>query len=424
MKNLINILALWFLCILAFSCKKNTSSTIKPTIVKQKITKSPQEILGNPNYLAISYGGYRAVSREVQPTIAELKDDMKLLAAMGIGLLRTYNVQLAHAPNVLKAIQELKKENPEFEMYVMLGAWIDCKNAWTGDAPDHYTESEANAAEIERAVALANQYPEIVKIIAVGNEAMVKWATSYYVQPNVILKWVNHLQELKKQKKLPATLWVTSSDDFASWGGGEDSYHNEDLNRLIAAVDFISMHTYPFHNTHYNPNFWRVPNEEKHLSEKEKVDAAMLRALNFAKAQYDSVTNYMHHIGVKKPIHIGETGWASVSDGLYGTEGSKANDEYKQGKYYHLIRDWTTSKGISCFYFEAFNEQWKDAQNPVGSENHFGLFTLDGKAKYPLWGLVDKGTFNGLTRNGNKITKTYDGDTEALMKSVLAPPLK
>ena len=71
----------------------------------------------------------------------------------------------------------------------MLGAWIDCKNAWTAEVPDHNIESEANAAEIDRAVALASQYPDIVKIIAVGNEAMVKWAASYYVQPNVILKW-------------------------------------------------------------------------------------------------------------------------------------------------------------------------------------------------------------------------------------------
>jgi hypothetical protein len=43
---------------------------------------------------------------------------------------------------------------------------------------------------------------------------MVKWATSYYVQPSVILKWVNHLQELKKVK-LDANLWITSSDNFA-----------------------------------------------------------------------------------------------------------------------------------------------------------------------------------------------------------------
>ena len=61
--------------------------------------------------------------------------------------------------------------------------------------------------------------------------------------------------------------------------------------------------------------------------------------------------------------------------------------------------------------------------NTGNSEKHFGLFTVDGKAKYALWDLVDKGVFKGLTRNGNPITKTYDGDKEAMMKDVLVPPI-
>ncbi|GAK91235.1 hypothetical protein JCM19297_732 [Nonlabens ulvanivorans] len=195
-------------------------------------------ILSNPDYLAISYGGYRSTSRDIQPSIVQIKNDMKILAAMNVKILRTYNMQLPMATNVVKAIDELKREQPGFEMYVMLGAWIDCKNAWTAIEPDHNIESENNAAEIDRAVQLAQQYPDIIKIIAVGNEAMVKWATSYYVQPAVILKWVSHLQNLKKKGELSKDLWITSSDNFASWGGGgEDVYHTAELNQLIKAVD-------------------------------------------------------------------------------------------------------------------------------------------------------------------------------------------
>ena len=39
-------------------------------------------------------------------------------------------------------------------------------------------------------------------------------------------------------------------------------------------------------------------------------------------------------MGIDKPIHIGETGWATVSNGFYGAEGSQAADEYKSKKYY------------------------------------------------------------------------------------------
>ncbi|WP_157486285.1 glycosyl hydrolase family 17 protein [Formosa algae] len=394
----------------------------KPQAVQEK---SAADILGNPKYLAISYGGYRENTRDVQPTILELKEDMKILSAMGIKILRTYNVHLAQASNLLKAIRELKTEDESFEMYVMLGAWIDCKDAFDfNKQPDHNAESERNAVEIETAIRLTQTYPDIVKIIAVGNEAMVKWATSYYVQPAVILKWVNHLQDLKQSGDLPPDLWITSSDNFASWGGGEAEYHTEDLNELIKAVDYISMHTYPMHDTHYHPVFWGVEGEEAALSDIEKIDAAMARAKSYAISQYDSVYNYMTSLGVKKPIHIGETGWASMSNALYGTSGSKATDEYKEALYYKNMREWTNKAGMSCFYFEAFDEQWKDADNPLGSENYFGLINLKGEAKYALWNLVDQGVFDGLTRNGKPITKTFGGDKEALMQTVPVPPIK
>ncbi len=391
---------------------------------KNEMNKTASEILGNPKYLAISYGGYRTNTRAVQPTIEELKDDMKILAAMGVKILRTYNVQLQQAPNLLAAIDQLKQEDPKFEMYVMLGAWIDCQNAWTDLAPNHDIESEANAAEIDRAVALANKYPDIVKIIAVGNEAMVKWATSYYVQPNVILKWVNHLQGLKADSKLDKDLWITSSDDFSSWGGGDPAYHTPDLENLIKAVDYVSMHTYPMHNTYYHPDFWVVPENEIALSKKEKIDHAMNRALGFAQNQYKAVSDYVKSLGVNKPIHIGETGWATLSNGHYGPNSSRAADEYKEGLYYKMMREWTNKVNISCFYFEAFDENWKDAGNVSGSENHFGLINLKGEAKFALWDLVDNGTFRGLTRNGKQITKTNNGDINLLKETTMEPPME
>ncbi len=408
---------------LIFSCntEKPSEGNNQP---QTKKTVTAKDILGNPEYIAISYGGYRHQDHDIEPTLDELKEDMKILSTMGIKILRTYKVHLPHASNVLKAISELKKEDPDFEMYVMLGAWIDCKNAWTDMEPDHNAESERNEVEITTAASLANEYPDIVKVLAVGNEAMVKWAASYYVQPGVILKWVNHLQDLKKAGKLPKDLWITSSDNFASWGGGGGEYHVEDLNKLIEAVDYISLHTYPMHDTHYNPDFWGNFEGEENLSKIEKIDAAMTRARDYAISQYNSVAGYVERLGIEKPIHIGETGWASASNSHYGPNGSKATDEYKEALYYQLMREWTNENNISCFYFEAFDEIWKDAGNPGGSENHFGLFTIDGQAKYAIWDLVNKGIFEGLTRGGNPIQKTYNGDEQVLLNEVLLPPVK
>ena len=408
-----NFLLIFLVCFMS-SCNNSKTSDVNQLTAK--------DILGNSDYLAMSYGGYRYADHGIEPTLDELKEDMKILHALGVRVVRTYKVHLPQAENLLKAISDLKQKDPNFEMYVMLGAWIDCKNAWTDQEPIHNTESEANKPQIEKAAALANQYPDIIKVIAVGNEAMVKWAATYYVEPWIILKWVNHLQDLKKEGKLPKDLWITSSDNFASWGGGGDEYHVDDLNKLIKAVDFLSVHTYPMHDTHYQPEFWLDTEGLEGKTDMEKIEISMLRAKEYAIMQYGNVKTYMESLGVNKPIHIGETGWASFSSGHYGTDGAKSCDEYKEALYYKHMRDWTNEAGMSCFYFEGFDEPWKGGDNSGNSEKHFGLFTVDGKAKYALWDEVDKGTFKGLTRNGNPITKTYNGNKDALMKDVEVPP--
>lgn len=381
-------------------------------------SKSPEEIFGNPAYRAISFGGYRHTDRSVAPTVAELKEDLRILQALDIKLLRTYHARLYdHAANLVQAIDELKKEDPSFEMYVMYGAWMQCEGAF-GPHPNHaIPDSAENEAELQKSIEMAQRYPDIIKAIAVGNEAMVHWAATYYVEPGVILAGVRRLQALKKQGELPGDLWITSSDNFASWGGGDDSYHKADLEALIREVDFLSVHSYPFHDTHYNPKFWWVPAQEEDLGAEAQIQKAMERCLARVQQQVSSVEGYMQSLGVDKPIHIGETGWASEDSDLYGAEGSFAADEYKQAIYHQMMRKWTDSVGYSCFFFEAFDEPWKDDQDPQGSENHFGLISVDGVVKQVLWDEFDSGALAGLSRGGQQLRKST-GSPEPLR-----PPL-
>ena len=387
------------------------------------MNKSAKEFIGNPDYPAISYGGYREKSREQQPTINEIKEDLLIMHAQGFRVFRTYDLHHPFAENTLKAIREIKQADSDFEMYVMLGAWIQCKDAFTENPIHEEEDFEGNKFEITEAVRLAQEYPDIVKIIAVGNEAMVHWAWSYHVPPKFVLKWVKYLQELKANGDLNDDLWVTSSDNFASWGGGSDDYHNDDLDELIRSVDFVSMHTYAFHDTHYNPSFWNLDAVPENLDKQDTIKQAMKRAVDYELNQFDSVKKYVHEIDPSKEVHIGETGWSSVASDLYGYGGTEAADEYKLGLYYQMISDICYSMSLTCFYFSAFNEPWKDSTNENGSENHFGLFTVEGKAKYPLWEQVDNGVFNNLTRGGNPIEKTYNGNFEALLKNSNIPPI-
>jgi len=392
---------------------------------KAKAVVKASTILGSPDYPAFAYGGYRQNTRKVEPSIEDLKDDMRILSAMGVKLVRTYNTQqFPQAENLLKAIRQIKDKDPAFEMYVMLGAWIECEGAWTG-SPNHAKGSPTNnPAEIQAAVTLAKAYPDIVKMIAVGNEAMIQWATGYFVQPGVVLQWVEHLQGLKAKGELSPDIWITSSDNYEAWGGGAPNYKTQELAALIKAVDFISLHTFPMHDTHYRPGFWVVPVGEEALPLSEKIQRAMLRARELARKQYSDVADHVRSLGLKKPICIGETGWTTAANYSYGTSGSRAADEYKSSVYYRLIREWTRQEKITCFYFEAFDEQWKESNNAGGPENHFGLIDSEARAKYALWESVDKGLFKSLTRNGEPITKTYGGDEKKLMAEVQAPPLK
>lgn len=395
--------------IFLFSCEQQGVDSME---------KTASMILGNPNYPAISYGGYRERTRDVQPSVDDAKEDMRILHAAGFRILRTYDTHLDLAKNTLEAIKQIKTEDPSFEMYVMLGAWITAANPNTDNVIHNQEDYDFNKYEIDETVRLANLYPDIVKVIAVGNEAMVHWATSYFVTPDIILKWVNYLQGLKKTNQLPENLWITSSDDFSSWGGGGAEYHTNELNELIQAVDFISMHTYPFHNTHYNPYFWQYSDT---TDQEKQINELMQNAKNFAKDQFLAVRKYIDSIDKTKSIHIGETGWATVDTYLYGVTGSRAADEYKQAIYFKHMQDLCNELSISCFYFSAFDEPWKDYANIDGSENHFGLFTVDGRAKYALWEMVDNEIFKDLNRGKNSILKSFDGDKDLMMGGVDVP---
>ena len=415
-RHLLLIALIFNLCFCLGSCKdkKMNESPVNKN-------KSAAEFLGHSEYRAMSYGGYRTLTRDDQPSLSQIKEDLKILSAIGVKVIRTYNLQLDQAHNILKAIRALKMEDASFEMYVMLGLWIECENA--RQSPNHGAEDIAvNTAEIERAITYSNQYPEIVKIIAIGNEAMVHWQSDYFVLPSVILNWVNHLQKLKSEHKLPSNLWITSSDNFASWGGGDAAYHNEDLTALIKAVDYISLHTYPFHDTHYNSSFWLESQKNiEHLDAKVRIELAVQSAVDYAVFQYQAVESYVETLGVQTPIHIGETGWATASENLYGTSGTQAADEYKQALYYRKMSDWTIANGVSCFYFEAFDEPWKDAPRPMGSENHFGLIDVEGTLKYALWDEYDSGVFKGMTRDDKPLKKSFNGAFEEMFSTVKLP---
>lgn len=57
-----------------FSGCKSSNSTMANDITAEKI-------LGNSNYQAICYGGYRDKTRDVESTVAQITEDLRILSA-------------------------------------------------------------------------------------------------------------------------------------------------------------------------------------------------------------------------------------------------------------------------------------------------------------------------------------------------------
>lgn len=410
----------------------------KPT--QQPTERNGDALLGNPQYPAISYGAWRSNVRESGdkvPSVAQQIEDMKILSALGIKVIRTYNTQgfigtdgKSNTENLLEAISQLKQQDPNFEMYVMLGIWIDALNSWTNLTVEHDKDNPKNFDEIAKAKELALKYPDIVKVLAVGNEAMVDWAP-YHVTPQIILNHVEDLQQWKLGSESTKDIWVTSSDNYAVWSG-QDANGNQSeqavLKALIKAVDYVSLHTYALHDTHYHPDFsqqWKVPQSEQNLTKQEQIDSAMKRAYQHTLGQIQVAQSFINRVDAMKPIHLGETGWSSISTDGLGAGGTQAADEYKQKRFYDDMRAWSDQFGASLFFFQAFDEPWKgDANNPSHSEKHFGLIDINCSVKHVLWQQVDALNNLGLTRDcpGAGFTASYSGDFATLMDAVLAPP--
>jgi exo-beta-1,3-glucanase (GH17 family) len=293
----------------------------------------------------VSYGPHRDGQRPggASPTRAELRQDLALLAGR-FTLLRLYGADPPSA-DLLELIHE---EDLPFK--VLLGAWI---------APESGTPSpgspravlagarEANRREVEAAVKLANDYPDHVLGLVVGNETQVDWS-DHRVAPEVLIGW---LREARRGAAVP----VSTADDFAFWLKPESD-------AVAREVDFLVLHAYAMWNG-------------KQLSE----------ALPFTQEKYAAVSR--RHPGLT--VVFGEAGWATKkhTEGDQGKLIKGAPGEAEQHLFFDQFSAWVVEKRIPSTWFEAFDENWKGGDHPDEVEKHWGLWRAD---RTPKAAVVEK----------------------------------
>ena len=283
---------------------------------------------------AICYSGYREgqCPGQAYPTYEQIHEDLLILAKHW-GYLRLYDCT-PHAETVLEVI---RKEGLNFRVMLGMDTAAEMSNPhcpWGAEFSDEVLAAnrQRNDDEVERAIALSNQYRDIVFSVSVGNESTVEW-TDHMVSVD---RLVEQVKKLKAQIEQP----VTFCENFVPW-----TYK---LEPLAEVLDFISVHTYPA---------WEF--------------RTMDDALEYTKQNFHSVAN--HYPG--KPVVITEAGWTTASNGR-GIEPWNASEEL-QKRYYEQLVGWSAEEQILTFVFEAFDEPWKGSPHPLEPEKHWGLFRVD-----------------------------------------------
>ena len=245
----------------------------------------------------------------------QIDQDLALLSKK-FNCVRIYSVSqgLAHVPEAATKLG----------MKVYLGAWI----GWI---------KTLNDKELNLAIKLANQYPQTIKAMIVGNEVLLRGEQSEASLKKYILK-------AKAQTNVP----VTYADVWEFWRKHP---------ALENSVDFITVHILPYWED--NP---------------QSIDHALEHTAN--------VMNLLAQT-FEKPILIGETGWPSIGRQRQESEPSLIN----QATYIRGFLRLAQEKNWQYNLIESMDQPWKRSlEGTVGG--YWGIYTNDLQPKFSFVGDV------------------------------------
>ena len=237
----------------------------------------------------------------------QIEEDLTRLARL-TDCVRTYSVDFG-----LERIAEIAGRHG---LKVMQGLWL------SGSA-------EKNRYQVETAVALANQYPDVIRAIVVGNEVLLRGEMS---APEL----ASTIRAVKARVKVP----VTYADVWEFWLRHRD---------VAAAADFITIHILPY---------W----EDFPITARE------------AAAHLASIRQKVTAAFVGKDVIVGEVGWPSAGRMREGALPSRSN----QARVIQDVLALAKRDNFRVNVIEAFDQPWKRAlEGTVGG--HWGL--LDDKTR-------------------------------------------
>jgi exo-beta-1,3-glucanase (GH17 family) len=330
---------------------------------------------------AVAYSPYRTATgpegldAEVI-TKANIKQDLDLLLAAGFRLIRLFDSSDKVARQTLEVIRD---NNLNIKM--QLGAFVLSGN------------EVASRAEIARTVALANEFRDIVLAVSVGNETMVSWSFNR-IAPALM---ADYIRTVRRQITQP----VTTDDNYAFWASVPTVITDE--------IDFVALHTYANLDTWFDPTRWEW--KRLNVPEAQRAVAMMDAAMAETRRQYQEARSYLDSKGLSYiPIIIGETGWNAVDVGRQFFRAHPVN----QKMYLDRLTAWAAEGRAGAgpkqvFYFEAFDEPWKQG------DDKWGLFNKDRQARYAVQALNAEGaTFGSATWVYEPVNPAQDSNSDGV----------
>jgi exo-beta-1,3-glucanase (GH17 family) len=255
------------------------------------------------------------------PTPEQIDADLRLMGEKTHSI-RTY----ASAEGSMQAIPALAQKHG---LKMIQGAWLG-------------SIKEDNQEEIASVIRSANEHPDVVNRVIVGNEVLLRGD----LKPE---KLIEYIREVKRSVKQP----VSYADVWSMYMKYPE---------LIKEVDFITIHILPY---------W----EDEPIT----VDQAPAHIERiFKQVQQEADT-----IAPGKPILIGESGWPGVGR----QRGWSVPSVVNEAKFIRALIEVANKNGFDYNIVEAFNQSWKSQLEGVVGAN-WGLYSVDRKEVFPLTGRV------------------------------------
>ena len=281
---------------------------------------------------AVAYGCYRAGQEPgvKGPSDAEILEDL-IIMSRHWNLLRLYGAD-EDTRRILRLI-----DTNELPLKVVQGIWLE-------NEADNPGQQEANINQITLAIELANQYPDIVIAVSVGNETQVFWSGHRMKLDNL----TRYIRAVRDNVAMP----VTTADDYLYW--------NKPESRQVAEeVDFVFSHIHPLWNG---------------------------KSLEAAIGWMDEIYHELQEMHPDRVTVLGETGWATAynpDETGAGKQGTLIRGEVgldAQAMFLIDMDQWIESNQVTSFLFEAFDESWKgggEDSPPEHVEKHWGVYYED-----------------------------------------------